>query len=157
MAGTLLFSQSGGKERQDGCGRRGCGAAVTWGGAGAGVSGGSALKDVPQLHRETADTWSPTQRPPPGSPGTAGKDICAEVSGSDTRRRKPAPLSRAVMGRISVQLLDGWGVPRSTAEGEKQDTGTPVLIKSHFCKAEREHRVCVCGYACAASCVNLCV
>ena len=68
MAGTLLFSQSG--ERHDVCSRRDCGAAVTLGGAGAGVSGGSALKDVLRLRPEMGDTLSPTQRPPPGSLGT---------------------------------------------------------------------------------------
>lgn len=66
MAATLLFSQSG--ERHDVCSRRDCGAAVTLGGAG--VSGGSALKDVLRLRPEMGDTLSPTQRPPPRSLGT---------------------------------------------------------------------------------------
>ena len=57
------------------------------------------------------------------------------------------------MGQILVHPHDGWDVPRSAVEGEKQHTEESVLTKSHFCKAEREHLGCV-G---VGMCVHLCV
>lgn len=57
------------------------------------------------------------------------------------------------MGQILVHPHDGWDVPRSAVEGEKQHTEESVLTKSHFCKAEREHL----GFVCVGMCVHLCV
>nr|CAI9690264.1 unnamed protein product [Rangifer tarandus platyrhynchus] len=82
---------------------------MTSGGAGAGVSGGSALKDVPQLHPEMGDTWSPTLRPPPGSPGTRRSvqghtcsGFSSPVTESPSRPMAASPGSSGLTVRCSV-------------------------------------------------------
>lgn len=96
---------------------------VASGGAGAGVAVARPEKASTAVS-QTGDTWSRLSVLPrePGHPETR---MCVLGRPAVARGRKPAALSRAVMGWILVPH-DGWDVLGSTVEAERQDAEKSV-------------------------------